>query len=203
MECRWSSILHLLRDPGVDRYKLRVELRQDVKLRDVSPTAVATASEVGLVIGHTRAQAGDSRTVHGVVLFGFTERDPPGQPNADPDRRVALAQMAILEFPLRPSHSSHYAAAEIPLGPSAPGERPWRLLEVEVTPNGIVARHDGRSASWSEADLNSHWPDRERPLKIGPPGAGVIPRWVPRVPIGIWIRNSRVSVRTFTIEPLS
>ncbi|HET6575967.1 MAG TPA: serine/threonine-protein kinase [Fimbriiglobus sp.] len=193
LQTRGATILHLLSNPGIDHYLLRTELRQDQKIRDSSNTAF------GLAVGHARVSAGGDSVLHGWTAVGFDERNSAGFTSLV----MGFTDYAAIERPPEPLRSFSDLGRNVPIAAPEPGERPWRVLEVEVSRAGITVRHDGRTVSYAVGDIQRHWSDRVREIHTdGPAVTAALPPWSPRLPLGIWAYQSWVSVRNVTIKPL-
>jgi hypothetical protein len=198
------AVAEFLPDPGIDRYRVRAELRQDLKTKHPVPDlpgreAASPFARVGLVIGHARVDAGDGAVAHALLLVGFREPDA-----GEPADSMGVTDYAMLDEPLRPPVGSHHFGTEIPFPPAEGDEPPWRVLEVEVRPTGITVRHDGRSASRSVSDIHICMSDRVDAItreRTGKAALG-LPKWHPRLPLGVWVSESQLSVRNVIIEPL-
>lgn len=194
LQARDATILHLLPDPGIDRYLVRAELRQDQGMRDRSNPAF------GLVVGHARVSAGGDSVFHGWLTVGFNESDSTGFT----DQVLGFREYVAFEQPPEVPKKTSHLGPNIPIAAPDPGRRPWRSLEVEVGPEGIAVRHDGQTVTYPVGDIQRHWSDRARERPTGEPAVAdaTLPPWSPRLPLGIWAFQSWVSVRNVTIEPL-
>jgi hypothetical protein len=189
-----ATILHLLPDPGIDRYRVRAELRQDQRMEGGSHAAF------GLAVGHARVSAGGSSVLHGWMTVGFHERVSAGFTDLDVGFREYVAFERPPKAPVKVSHLGPIMRLAAP----DPGKRPWRSLEVEVGPEGIAVRHDGRTVTYAAADIQRHWSNRAYEIRAAAPAVADVslPPWSPQLPLGLWAFQSWVSVRNVTIEPL-
>jgi len=189
------AVLQLLPDPGIDRYRVRAEFRQDQRVAVPGQKRDSRTAHVGLVLGHARVRAGTDSVVHSLLKVVYNEHD------LAPDRVVCLTDLAILEQPLRTSAMHQHRGVSLPLGA---GEGEWRLLDVEVTPDEVTVRYGGPSVTCPAVEIRHYLSDRlDAVRREMPQGADVaVPPWGPRLPIGIWVSESWVSVRNVTIEPL-
>jgi hypothetical protein len=202
VQARWITVLELLSDPGIDRYRVRAELRQVTKVSDeIDPRLPSTFPSVGLVVGYVRLPVGDEKFVHALVSSQYYESDPVGRPFLPPQADVVTQLVYDERFR---NGGAHHGGRFIPLNPAEPGERPWRTLEVDVTPTGVTARHDGGSVTLTADEIRRDQALLEHRVRTSRPG-GVdvtLPEWQPRLPLGLWVRNSHVTVRSVTVEPL-
>ena len=196
IKSRGMSVVHLLHDPGIDRYRIRGEFRQDMRA-PVGDTAKGShTAQVGLTFGHVRLGHEGTR-VHflATVTFGETALD-------DADRVVCLHDVALVERPLTALIPFRHRGGWVPLAPRP--DDGWRALVVDITPDGVAIRHDGRSAGCVTGELDAAFQGRAAELRPlgGALGTVAAPRWSPRRPVGLWASDSWASVRNVSIEPL-
>lgn len=201
-QTRESAILTLITDPGVVSFRIRAELRQDMKLSDADGVSVDTG-KVGLAIGHSRTPFAEGAGVHALWLVGFCEYPAP-LPNPAPDRRITLYDLALFEQPLLGLWHQQIHGPNVRLRPPVDDPRPWRTIEVDVGPNGVVVRHAGLEATDLAGNLNRRRGDLEAKVRTGwaREAPAALPRWDTPLAIGIFASSSWVSARNVTIEPL-
>jgi serine/threonine-protein kinase len=195
LRSRNGTILHLLSDPGIDRYRLRVQLRQE--LRTPSPGGEVRNAQIGVVVGHARVRAGQASVAHSLIGVGFT--DHPAGP-----AQIGIWDEVKFERPLESPISRGHRSSTLPLELRPGEETPWRTIEIDVSPEGITIHHDDRSATCTSAEINRLLADREEQLRADLPPSDldfVLPSWSPRLPLGIWVFESWASVRNVSIEP--
>jgi serine/threonine protein kinase len=195
LRSRIAAILHLLPDPGIDRYRVRAELRQDLRTPDQE--GELRNARIGVVIGHARVRAGLASVAHSFVVVGFN--DHPAGPS-----QIEIWDEVKFERPLQSPISRGHRIATLPIDAWTGNESPWRTIEIDVSPEGITIHHGGRSASCSTAEIDRSLADREEQLRARLPPEDlefVLPSWSPRLPLGIWAFESWASVRNVSIEP--
>jgi hypothetical protein len=216
------SMLELVDDPGVDRYRvtasLRIQRSKLIPAGNQDPAAGASeAHHLGLYVGHSAHRASDGLPAHTFVAVTYNDylSEQVRRVLVERHKRppLAFAQAKAVLIPVRPNRpESHTASASRPRNyppvDRLPGE--WRRVGVEVTPAGVTYL----------------WSDREEdailPFDTAPPGRldesfalvartfaqqspGItltVPPWHPRMGVGIWCRGAAVSVRDVVIEPL-
>jgi hypothetical protein len=185
-------VLRLLPDPGIDRYRLRAVVRQDMILSEAQPGAPESYSRAGLSVAHDLVQPTDKREIHTLLTAGF--RDAAGS------RGAYLADRVVVDRPLRSFEGCVLTTAEQALDPSPDG---WRVVELDVTPRSVTLTVDGRAVSTELPYLKGRradeWrhelrDDAGRPLALPDPS--------PRRPLGLWVSCCWASFRSVTIRPL-
>jgi len=190
------ALVELLADPGIDRYRLSAEVRQDGALGDAS---------VGLYVGHqpVRGPHVDAE-VFAHLRFSDLGRQAGQAPGPNGERRsVAALDHLCLVPPVAVGrdwiyHNGPQAFYRPPDPKAQPA--PWRELRVAVTPQEIRA-----------------WFDREElgdyPLPLAAAWAGALPAVrrefaeavVPitgRGGLGLYVSGGQASIRNCRIEPL-
>jgi hypothetical protein len=188
-----EAVLRVLSDPGIDRYRLRALVRQDMVLRDVQPGASMSYSRVGLSIGHNRIPNGANGNVHVLITAGFFDTPVPVH-------RFALTDRAFIEQPLQPFNGRGVIAAETKVGAAPDG---LREIVLDVTPEIIDAHGGGRTVRLRTHNIQTARTEHEKlelrsangePILLPPPSA--------RLPLGIWVSGCWVSIKKVTISPL-
>jgi eukaryotic-like serine/threonine-protein kinase len=200
-------VLLLLNDPGVESYRVEAEIWQRQKLVDVVPGSDKNTNEVGLVLGYAGQDGADGARVHSMMPLLFTDYDPGDGPAVR--RHLQLMDLGLVSPPgLQPRNLE--TVHGVPAMPLPRDGREWRRVAVEVTPAGV--RVPGRNGRPQLANVAGIAARRNGPL--GPneksladmlaPTAGpvTLPDWSPRMPIGIYCRESWVYLRNVTIESL-
>jgi eukaryotic-like serine/threonine-protein kinase len=198
LRCRTSAVLQLLPDPGVERYRVRAEFRQDLRVPAPAKNAESSGAQVGLVFGHARTGVGADGIVHTLVAVVFNEHAPAG-----PERAVGFNPQALFEQPLRTVVPRRHWAGGVPLASRTEGGPGWRELDVEVRAEVITLRHGGRTVPRTFGEIHRSLSDCVDELRQ-PAGQQnlVVPPWTPRAPLGIIVSQSWVSVRNVSIEPI-
>jgi eukaryotic-like serine/threonine-protein kinase len=186
-------VLRVLSDPGIDRYRLRAVIRQDMLLRDAQPVAANSYSRVGLSLGHNRVPDGENRVVHVLHTAGFCDSPPPFC-------RFILADRAIIEQPLQPLDVRGVSATETVLDPTP---NSMREIEVDVTPETIVARTGGKTLQLATRDITAARAAHKKLELTGMDGQPIeLPLPSTRLPIGLWASGCWASIKKLTICPL-
>ena len=211
-----EALLAVLRDPGIDRYRVRFDVRT-LRSKRANPSEKPGLDEVagrnvGVFFGHAQAGGVDGSVAHAFFAVRFTDYLPKEvQARGITQGHVKLEPVSIHER-LNKSRDlwsgSTAALLRIPSSDSLPGE--WRRIQIEVSPERVRidwAEQPGGPLQ-SLADLPAEvvhsryssiqgWFDREHPqARISLPG------WQPRMPLGVWSRGAAVAVRNVTIAPL-
>jgi hypothetical protein len=199
---RDGRILLLLDDPGIDRYRLRAEIRQEGKIREAVPEPNKPSyNTVGLVLGYVQQKGVGDTEAHAMTVVWYSDFDHPKEVN--PARKLRLEHAAVVTSPFRPGVILPKRGNSTPLDPPGADGPPWREIVVDVTPDGFRATCSTGSMVYSAADVARRRGDLQSTLAnsraaiTAPP-----PPWAPRMPLGIWCYGSLVSVRNVTIEPL-
>ncbi|MBN9119704.1 MAG: hypothetical protein J0I06_11200, partial [Planctomycetes bacterium] len=122
--------------------------------------------------------------------------------DAKAGRGVWCADYDFLELPLQPLRRCHRESGRVPLAP-ADGSR-WRTLEIDVEPDRLTVRHGENTHTRDRAALEHGRELTERMINVhhNPSAPISFGPWSSRLPIGLWVQCSWVSVRSFSIEPL-
>jgi hypothetical protein len=201
--------LILLRDPGVDRYRVEAEFWQVQTVADVFPGKKLTNVEgFGLVLGYAAQDGADDTTVHTVLTLKLTDY---GRTDAPEDRHhVRVADIGLVGLPgLAPGYGNGIQKVPAVLL-SRPGPQ-WRSVVAEATPDGLrVPGPDGelqlvaagRIAAWRNGPLGPKDGMTMREMVAPTAGPVVLPDWSPRTPVGIWCAGAWARVRNVTIQKL-
>jgi serine/threonine-protein kinase len=214
----WTrSLLELVRDPQLETYRFRVEVRHE---KSNQP------GNVGLYFAHRTFQAGpDVVHYYGWLAFDDINDERVTFKNAVPN--MPNPQPAPTGNPvfLRPEFYSVGAQGEdwgggIPgLSPTlfeAAGHwgGPWRRLVVEVTPSGVRgywgAKEDGKLVEVGEltaegwvGNTQTAIATRNRLMPEDQHAQSVQPQWLPRGSLGLYLYRGSASFRRVVVEPLN
>jgi serine/threonine protein kinase len=205
-ESRGACVMLLLSDPGVDSYRIEAEILQMDKFSRVFPEIDNPIfNDVGLVLAYAGQDGPNGTRIHSMMLLGFVEPDADDRPG---DKR----ELALMDI-WRVTGGAAFVAPEpgqslrsvrpVPLAPSKTGKPEWRKLVAEVTPAEIrvPARKGLQSTSAAAIAERRQILQAQLATSLKVPIAP-LPDWSPRMPVGIWCRGSKVSVRNVTIEAL-
>jgi serine/threonine protein kinase len=201
---RETCVLLLLDDPGTDHYRVRAEIRHNLKAGVVAPRGAnhPDTDAVGLVVGYGGQAGGNGTRVHSMLVLGFSEYDRPPGPKDRP-RKLTLTDLAVFGAPLEGAGHFEIRGLNARIDPPADGAPPWRPAAIDVTPAGLLPSgkaamglHPAAEIAQRRAALAGQVANSKAAL------AAPLPGWSPRMPLGIWSNGSSVSVRNVTIEPI-
>lgn len=192
------GFVELFPDPGIDRYRLSVELKHFQSAGAIRQPPVPSLHKVGLYFGYEELPMANGGRV---ITFGgidFSDFQPPYAPRPE----IFYRDHVLCQRPLDSIFSEGFMVygARRDRVESLPG--PWRTVVVEVTPEKIdalyqgmrYAGHDANGIRARTATLNQ-WMQQHN--------LGTVPgEWSPRRPFGVWVLGSWVAVRNFTVTPL-
>jgi hypothetical protein len=202
-----STLLVLLPDPGVDRYRFSIELRQMNRLGK----GQGAADGVGVFFGcDTRAAAQNRRvtTLVGATYFDVLRLVPGGPPL----KNHARAESGfILETPQNlPRHFTFAeGAAPFEASPIFPG--PWRKFLVDVSPTLVriwwceeIGKEPKLLHEWTGDELRTWYAGLASEIDKRVPGHGLSgpPVWHPRMALGVWAYQSSVAMRNAVVTPV-
>jgi hypothetical protein len=214
------SMLELVSDPMADRYRVTAEIRDDTPA-DVEAES-DSARVVGLYVGHRLAHLPDVGEVHRFMCINFADRMLPSdlRPNQPNSHRAELQLItvaretnnALTREEVHSFGSVRFDPANNtpPLDANVVPPRTWRMITMEVTPEGLTAYWGkppevGTFGECSAEEL-AHWYRQWPPVTLSVPAGTPTPDvlgWVPRSPLGVFARGTPVSVRNVVVEPLS
>ncbi len=197
------GMLELCQKPPTDRYRIHAQIRfAESKL---TGNAVSGTCEAGIYFGRSSQVASSDVTVHPTfaVVFG----DLPVPPKASP-RGVQLRSAGILQ---RPDTSAFgptvgFRSKIFVRALALPG--PWRPVEIDVTPEGVVVRWPDDAgkmvefANVSSGELRERYRDMQKALNLEFPNL-ILPDWSPSMPFGIWCYRSSIDLKNVIVTPLS
>jgi serine/threonine-protein kinase len=210
------SLLELAPDPGIDRYRLTLDICHVGAAG--GPPVSPDRSWVGPYFGHAESPTADGRSVH--TLFGSTFSDihpnaaKPVVPNkglvGQPQHVVRVRPAGLSVKANRdPGLQQRTVGSPLEFTPSPGLVGQWRTFRIDVTPEGVrVEWKDPTGAFVPVAVLDAAATARaytqiQNQVNAGEPASGlVIPEWSPRMPLGIWSFRAAVSIRNVVISPL-
>jgi serine/threonine-protein kinase len=189
------ALIELLPDPMCDRYRFRVSVRQN--------TTTTNASRAGLYCLHRACPDALGRH-HAFVELSLRENDVDmkavWEKPLGPGRTVAsIALFARLagDPPVNDNQPGGEDVFETDYHRGQPG--PWRDLEVEVTPERVVARHEGKQVGQIKSAVLRRRIDS---LLAGRALQGLQRPLTPRDGLGLYVLGSSASFRLGVVEPL-
>jgi serine/threonine-protein kinase len=205
--CSYEAIgfgfLDLCPDPIKEGYRLQAEIRY-VNARGLP---VAGTTWAGVYFGRSSHTGANGVRAHAFWSVDFKDAPRVAKPPAWAGFGPCLVSQQLDKNPyLAHSHikSTSFIQAE-----QLPG--PWRLIEIEVTPERVRVSWLGDDGKWVVfADMTTDAIRREYD-KLNKPLTNprflqdhgiVIPEWSPRMPLGIWSYGTGVAVRNVILTPL-
>ena len=190
------ATLALLRDPQVDRYSFRAEVRHEKG---------SLNAEVGIFFGLQEYEIGN----HVLFFFlraGFDDTPMAPLPKSNP---VYLSPYLYADAERIPVWDQEVAGRRPPLlKPAGPNGGPWRQLEVEVTPEGLRGVWETQDIIGQitaiEVEKNTRYAlSTMQSIKAdGVFLKGITPKYCPRAPLGVYVYKGSVSFRHVVIEPI-
>jgi serine/threonine-protein kinase len=215
-----SGLLRLMRDPGVDRYRLRAEVRH---------LTAWNACHVGVFFALRRFETSGGP----VLLYGQLSFDEVSDPQDDYRRLLALNKWPVNVPPLPPTTAARLFPHLLPVNRDLsdpwgahgafqfsepfqpeglqPYAAPWRHLSVEVMPQGVQGYWGDRpmrplSADQFVTDIRKAMADLaiapETPAICGEIFREISPEFTPRGSLGLVAMRGSASFRNVMIEPL-
>jgi serine/threonine-protein kinase len=206
------GLLELVPDPGIDRYRLVLDIRHVSAAggRPVGPDR----SYVGPYLAQAVSPTVDGRPVH--TFFAATFADihsngaPAGVAAAQTSNVVRFRSVAVsLRQNRDPGLHQRVILPPLPFAQSANLAGEWRTFRIDVTPEGVTIdwkNPDGAFVSLCKIQgeaIRDHYAELESDMNRDEAGSGVVvPPWSPRMPLGIWSFRAGVSLRNVVISPL-
>ncbi len=203
VSARTECLLELFPDPGIDRYIITADLRHERIVGGAPDRKGGDLPRVGLYFGHGETPGPKNVKVHtsGIVAFSDLGPDPPDP--AHPPRAHYWDDLLFDgPFAIPSLHRPKGLTALRGSVPDLPG--PWRRIEIEVAPDGIIVSIDGLVFSRpGGADLR----DRDEAFQSEinarfPDGRVRLTNWTPRAAFGLWVYGAQVGVKNVTLTPL-
>jgi serine/threonine-protein kinase len=206
--CTFESVgvamLELLDDPGVERYRIRAELRQN-QATGLAPGAQPRSTEntIGLYFSYAETPSATFQ-VHTFFSVRFNDYDRHNKPPQE--QPVRLEHNYLLQAPNLDAFPNPAMFGNHMFLPSAVRPGPWRIIEVDVSADQIAARWVDGDKSYplptaASATSGAKYQQIQKDLAQMNPGIQ-IPEWRARMPLGIYAEAASVSVRNVTITPL-
>lgn len=193
-----EAFVILMADPGIDRYRVRAEIRQVRKRHHENPGEKPNERErVGVFFGYAKVRGQSGTILHAYSTIGFSEyeRQITGH------ERVSLRDELFVQSLLQSSQTflSSYDAPPLPFTGNQDAD--VRIIGVDVIPEGIVGWVDSPAvgADWKPRDPQR---SRSRYSQKSTMANVDVPRWSPRSAIGIYAIGSRIDIQSVTISPL-
>ncbi len=205
-----ESLLELLPDPGIERYRLAAEIRHEANVSvDVTKTTIPAEGDVGLYFGRQTCGANGDLQVQRLTVIYFQDIYQGGIVPTH-DTRVRCSQATLV----------HGKGVQPGLGPIEYGIIPfqpkgvkfpecWRQLAIEVSPEEVSilwADAEGLlqpAVKWSAAELTRQNKLMQTVLQKAYKANGItITPFQPRSGLGIYAKHAIINVRNVTIEPL-
>jgi serine/threonine-protein kinase len=210
------TLLELLPDPGISRYRVSAEVLQE-RGDPIPNGGVRSESTVGLYFGYATYPGPTGWQFHSLFVVPYTdlsELPAPALRGIKPKPTQSIVQFSSLLLAAHPDRNpnTHWdRTGNVPFTPDPrhkwPGQ--WRRVEFEITPERI-------RTLWAESPTAApqlvheltekemvEWCDRmAQSSAMDVPGFHVITVWNPRLPFGIFCDRSTVAFRNVTIEPL-
>jgi serine/threonine-protein kinase len=195
-----TSLLELVPDPGLERYRFRAEVRHD---KDPS-----WVGEAGIYFGHESYPI-PSGVAHCFLSVGFT--DSFLSKNVTPIGAGKVLHFTTLKFRyvqalgLKPGIGSqpflgtrqYYELPKL-----RADEIPWRLLTLDVTPETIRAYWNESNKPFCVMSRREIEKYANHALSEQPGAAGLRYEFRPRSALGLYSDQSRVSFRNVVLSPL-
>jgi serine/threonine-protein kinase len=203
------DVLELLPDPGVNRYRVRLDIRHVAVNPD--PTG-ADQDHVGFYFGRRMAAAPGRATIH--AMFAVLFRDyPAGRPlpGKDPaEQQAHFEALGLFQNPRTGVVPKTRWLANLPF-PTVPVSCPgrWRTITAEVTADEL---HIQWADDGGEPRELLRWPGErvrteartlnDQLAHADPSAPAALPDWRPRMPLGVFANRAVVSIRNVVITPL-
>jgi serine/threonine protein kinase len=201
-EMNGANVLLLLDNPGVDSFRISLEVCERMKRGLLFPTPMNTAyHDVGAVLSFGfQFGAVENTRVYSMHLVSYSEFDKDGKA---PNKRVMdIQEFAVVEeHPLLARGLFSRQRWSVPITPVIPGPA-WRKITVEVTPESIRVVEPKIDRAYLRDDIKYHRRELGQSVARSKAKLPVLPEWSPRMPIGIWCYDAEVAFRNVTIESL-
>ena len=198
------SFLELLDDPGIDRYRIRLEIRQVER----SWPQAGEEPVCGLYFGYGQCRDGTGFGSDSSFAVTFCDYEKNGA-----DQKLSFQKLFVGHRPpVSPERKpSEFARLRFKPAPIRPGF--LRTIEVDVTPERIrvfwlaeenAARQEVLHLKGYLFIPGVEYPEMQKILNA-PPYAGrglVLPTWSPRMPLGLYTYGSAVTIKSLTVTPL-
>lgn len=213
------AMLELLDDPGIDHYRIRLEIRQiqsRFRIINEEDKPAAFTVDCGVYFSDSVTPAGNG-SVHLFQSVRF--RDADSTRPKDPQQLlqpVSLAASHLIVVPNEPARANGFTWSSVEFLPSKKRPGLWRTIEVEIRPESIQAIWIDRDAKTGEEVRHAlPWNPAKSPAfryakggewtneNLAPRPAIAFPAWRPRMPLGLFTNGTAIAVRNVTITPVS
>ncbi len=212
------SLLDLIPDPGIPRYRVSAELRH-LAGKGPAPGAQTGPDVVGLYFGADEIPAAGGCRAHSLFAVTFQDYRPlrPAVGPALAEPRARFDATLVVQRPDRLPGQHTAAVASVPFEPVERRPGKWRKVVADVTPDSLLVRWRTDAGELEPFILPGPWPRqwtgeqaRELYARLQPllddalrqPGLTVRP-WNPRLAVGVLAEGSAVAFRNVVIEPLT
>jgi hypothetical protein len=183
------SLLELLPDPGVDHYRIRAEMQQ------VRGGAVGDGG-IFFALGSRPSLAGEE---HLVCLLKFADVGQLANAGSDPRGKSSAVVLDVMRY-YADNPGKERITRNIATKIFAPVPASWRVLEVEIGPQKLVAFWEKAPFAEFNWDEVPTFPEKH---KKEPSTANASAfQFSPRGGLGLFCCNSKFNVRRVTITPL-
>ncbi len=197
------ALLELFPAPGIDHYRVTLEIRQLVA-RPMNASDTVETDYCGVYFGYATEDHPSGSNVHGLYAVTFKEYRSARPPGAPTDYHVFFHTFGFRQHPDKSIYSSSETFKGLPFTPlGRPG--PWRRVSFEVSPDGITVHWftpDGNPQVLAEFDANRSQQKFANLRKKNRLDTPEFPDWSPNLPFGIISFRSQVAVRNVFITPL-
>lgn len=209
-----TTLLELVRDPGVDRYRVTAELRH-MGADPPPPKGAITMGYIGFYCGHDVQAGPDGKFMNTLIALKFADIEPLPQdekaPKA-PKERVGVP-MGFAAFAQQPNDRSvtpswsHTSKRPFQPRPGAQFPGLWRRVRFDVAPDGVIGywSDDAAGEFFEVLNANAEMIQSKFNYVYSEQASlvpGVAPQWRPRGSLGVIAHRSTVAFRNITIEPL-
>jgi len=195
-----SAVLLVLDDPGVDRYRVSLEVCERTIRGPLGfPPLNTIDPHVGLVLSFA-IQPGNvpNFNVSSMEMIGYSELYKNG--NAVDQHVIALWDLALVrDKPVLPGGLFKRQQINVPIQPILPAPT-WRKIVAEVAPEGLIMVEPKCNRPYLANELRKERGELAKTLARSKAKLGQISDWSPRMPIGIWCLEAEIAVRNLTIE---
>jgi serine/threonine-protein kinase len=197
-----ESVLELCPDPQVNHYILTAEVRHVRTASDMSAAGVYVGCP-----GSTNAENVRFNRYLRVVFNDF--RRKADQLPAIQAAHGVEARDQVYAIAPGTIQAEQFWAANFPYPPANQQPNPWRKLELDVSPDGIVVHWwpDEKTRLKSHELPAKGFDDRAVTLRtrfpnLLQPAPTPLPSWGPRGPVGLWLVEAAADFRNVTITPV-
>ena len=209
------TLLELLPDPGIDRYRIRAEIMHLSSSGQRPPGAQQGLESVGLYFGGDSLRIADGREGVAILNVFFNDCTPnPPAGEAPIPQEVRFQPIAVLPAvgPNKEFGPGQFRAAgeSLIFRPTRVRPGPWRFITIDVAPEAVSVHW--QATAEAEPQLLAEWTAdevRSRLMRLQPTLSRAAPQgelqlrpWTPRQAIGVWCYRSGISIRNVVVEPI-